>query len=317
MSAHKPTTVLHALLCCVALVVASVAQAEIRVITTTPSLADIVKQVGGEEVRVESLMSGRANGHNVIPRPSFVMKLRKADLFVHSGLDAEPWLPNLVHSSRKIELLPGGAKNLDVSTGIRLLEVPAADELTRAMGDIHVYGNPHYILDPMNGAKVGRTLAAKLGQLDPDHAATFESRAIALEEQLTALTARLADDVNALGLCSVVTAHRTWSYFLERFQIKKLAELEPKPGIAAGPRHIASLAKSMKQKNTRLVLSATYGDVRSAARLAKAVEGRHVILAQEVNALPDATSYISLFETNVKLLVLAAQEIPIGDEGCP
>ena len=108
------------------------ALAEVGVVTTNPSLADLTRQVGGEQVRVESLMRGPENPHNVIPKPSFVMKLRKADLFVHLGLDAEPWVPSLVRSARRERLLAGGEGNIDASRGIGLLEVPSRGELTRS-----------------------------------------------------------------------------------------------------------------------------------------------------------------------------------------
>jgi ABC-type Zn uptake system ZnuABC Zn-binding protein ZnuA len=140
----------------------SFALAEVRVVTTNPTLADLTRQVGGDQVRVMSLMRGPENPHNVIPKPSFVMKLRKADLFVHLGLDAEPWVPNLLRSARQERLLSGGRGNVDTSMGIVLLEVPSQGELTRALGDIHVYGNTHYVLDPLNGIVIGRTIAKAL-----------------------------------------------------------------------------------------------------------------------------------------------------------
>ena len=164
------------------------ALADVRVVTTNPTLADLTRQVGGEQVRVESLMRGPENTHNVIPKPSLVMKLRSADLFVQLGLDAEPWVPNLLRGARREQLLPGGEGNVDVSRGIELLEVPSRTELTRALGDIHVYGNTHYLLDPLNGIAIGRTIAAALSRVDPDNASAFEEGARALEQSLRALT---------------------------------------------------------------------------------------------------------------------------------
>lgn len=297
--------------------IAAPARAEVVVVTTTPSLADIASRVGGEQVRATSLMSGSANVHNVIPKPSFVMKLRKADLFVHAGLDAEPWVPNLLRSARRPALLPGGSANVDASAGVELLEVPASNELTRAMGDIHVFGNPHYLLDPLNGASVGYTIASHLSRLDPAHSQLFESRARELDVELNVLSKQLNDRVKSTGLCSVVTYHRTWSYFLERFGIKKLADIEPKPGIASGPRHIANVSEKMKRTNVRLVVSATYEDERTAKRLAESASGRHVVLAQEVGAVPEVDSYTALFEYNVNALTVAAKAFPHAEGECP
>jgi ABC-type Zn uptake system ZnuABC Zn-binding protein ZnuA len=285
------------------------ALADVRVVTTNPTLGDLTRQVGGEQVRVESLMRGPENAHNVIPKPSLVMKLRKADLFVHLGLDAEPWVPNLLRSARRERLLPGGEGNVDISRGIELLEVPSRAELTRALGDIHVYGNTHYVLDPLNGITIGRTIAGALSRADPEHASLFDERARELERKLRALTEKLVRRMEPLSGARVVTYHRTWPYFLKRFALKKLAEVEPKPGIAPGPRHIARVAKEMEENDVGLVIVETFSDLKTAQRLAELVGGRAVVLAQEVNALPDVKTYEALFEHNVEVLLAAQREL--------
>ncbi len=285
------------------------ALADVRVVTTNPTLADLVRQVGGEPVRVESLMRGPENPHNVIPTPSLVMKLRKADLFVHLGLDAEPWVPNLLRSARREQLLPGGSGNVDTSTGIALLEVPSQGELTRALGDIHVYGNTHYVLDPLNGIVIGRTIAKALARADSEHAALFDERAGELERSLRVLTEKLTRDMAPLAGSSVVTYHRTWPYFLKRFNLEKLDEVEPKPGIAPGPRHIAQIAEEMQKNGVGLVIVETFSDQRAAQRLAELSHGRSVLLAQEVNAVPGVDTYQALFEHNIEGLLTAHQEL--------
>ena len=285
------------------------ALAEVRVVTSNPSLADLTRQVGAEQVRVESLMRGPENPHNVIPKPSFVMKLRKADLFVHLGLDAEPWVPNLVRSARRERLLAGGEGNIDASRGIELLEVPSRGELTRALGDIHVFGNTHYMLDPLNGIVVGHTIARALARVDPEHAALFEEGARELERSLRALTATLVERMKPLAGARVVTYHRTWPYFLKRFSLKKLAEVEPKPGIAPGPRHVARIAEQMEQNGVGVVMVETFSNQKTARRLAELAGGRVVLLAQEVNSHPGAETYQALFEHNVEALLAAQGEL--------
>ncbi len=288
---------------------ASNALAEVRVVATNPTLADLTRQVGGEHVRVESLMRGPENPHNVIPKPSLVMKVRKADLFVHLGLDAEPWVPNLLRSARRERLLPGGEGNVDASRGIGLLEIPARAEVTRAMGDIHVYGNTHYVLDPLNGITIGRTIAEALSRVDPGNASLFDERVQELERALRALTEELVRRMDPLSGTRVVTYHRTWPYFLKRFALEKLAEVEPKPGIAPGPRHITRVAKEMEENDVGLVIVETFSDLNTAQRLAELVGGRAIVLAQEVNALPDVETYGELFEHNVEALLAAQREL--------
>ena len=287
----------------------SLALAEVRVVATNPTLADLTRQIGGEQVRVESLMRGPENPHNVIPKPSFVMKLRKADLFVHLGLDAEPWVPNLLRSARQERLLSGGEGNVDTSAGIVLLEVPSQGELTRALGDIHVYGNTHYVLDPLNGIVIGRTIARALTRVAPDHAALFDERAQELERDLRALTEKLTQAMEPLAGARVVTYHRTWPYFLKRFRLQKLDEVEPKPGIAPGPRHIAQLAEKMERSGVGIVIVETFSNQRTAQRVADLSKGRTVLLAQEVNALPGVETYQALFRYNIEALLAAHREL--------
>ena len=292
-----------------AVLMSSLALGAVRVVATNPTLADLTRQIGGEHVQVESLMRGPENPHNVIPKPSFVMKLRKADLFVHLGLDAEPWVPNLLRSARQERLLAGGNGNVDTSAGIVWLEVPSRSELTRALGDIHAYGNTHYVLDPLNGIRIGWTIAGALTRVDPEHAVLFEEHAQELERDLRSLTAKLVDEMAALAGSRVVTYHRTWPYFLKRFELELLDEVEPKPGIAPGPRHIFRLAEEMTESGVGLVIVETFSNQRTAQRLAELCKGRTVLLAQEVNAAPGVETYQALFQYNVQALLAAQREL--------
>jgi len=284
------------------------AQSDVHVVTTSPALADLSRQVGGSVIEVEALMRGPENPHNVVPTPSLVMKLRKADLFVHLGLDAEPWVPSLVRSARRERLLPGGSGNIDASRGIVLQQVPLPGGLSRAFGDIHVYGNTHYLLDPMNGIIVARTIAAALERADPEHRKLYSENLEDFEKRLSALTDRLIERMKPYRGTSVVTYHRTWPYFLRRFSLEKIAEVEPKPGIAPGPRHIAQVADQMTQKGVRVVIVETFSNQKIAERVAGRADARAVVLAQEVHALPGVDSYERLFEYNVDALIEALEQ---------
>lgn len=291
----------------VACLASSAAAAELRVVTTTPNLADLARQVGGARVESSSLMRGPENVHNVVPKPSFALRLRKADLFVHTGLDAEPWVPNLVRSARQARLLPGGDANVDASRGVGLLEVPDAGGLSRAFGDIHVYGNPHYLLDPANGAVVARTLADAFARKDPAGAEVYAANAEALAARLQALTSRLEERLDRWRDAPVVVYHRTWSYFLARFGLREVGTVEPKPGIAPGPGHVRTLAERMRADGVRVILLETFSDEHVADRLADQTGARALSLAQEVNALPDATDYEALFAYNVERIAEALE----------
>jgi len=285
--------------------------AVVRVVTTTPTHADLVRKVGGDHVEVECLMRGPENPHNVIPKPSFIIKLRKSDLFVHTGLDAEPWVPVLLKSARKEHLLPGARGYLDLSRGIALKEVPKRGELSRAQGDIHVYGNPHYALDPLNGIRMARTIAEALARVDADHAEVFEANYEAFARRMHQLVGKWLSLLEPHGTVPVATYHRSWSYFMDRFYLEQVAEVEPKPGIAPGPKHLTDCVARMKAHGARIVILTTFSNEKNGRLVAQRAGGKAVILAQEVHAFPEVDSYEELFEYNAQALLAVYQELGI------
>lgn len=287
----------------------AVAIADIRVVTSTPTYADIVRQIGRDHVRVQSIMRGPESSHNVIPKPSHIMKLRKAKLFIHSGLDGEPWVPQLVKGARKPHLLPGRNGNIDVSRGIPLKQVPKPGDLSRAQGDIHVYGNPHYTLDPLNGVIIARTIAHALKRADPGNAETYERNLEAYSDRLRSLAEALEKKMAPYRGARVVTYHRTWPYFLDRFGLVKIAEVEPKPGISPGPQHLHDCIEQMKARQAKIVIVETFNPKKNADFVAKQAHGKSVVLAHEVHALPGCNSYEDFLERNVNALLAAFQEI--------
>jgi zinc/manganese transport system substrate-binding protein len=289
----------------------SAAQAQIKVVTTTPTLADIVRQVGGEHVQVESIMRGPENAHNVIPKPSFVMRLRGADLFVHMGLDAEPWVPELVKATRQQRLHPGNEGNVDASRAISLLEVPQRGELSRAQGDIHAFGNTHYALDPINGVTIARTVADALRKKDAAHAQDFEANYADFAQRIREMTERLITQIKPYAGTKVVIYHRVWPYFFERFGLVKSAEIEPKPGIAPGPGHLSQIVQTMKDQQVKIVIVETFNSLANAESVANRAGGKAIVLPTEVNAVPEATSYQALFEHNVRALIETFKSVGI------
>ena len=291
------------------------ALAQVRVVTTTPNYEDLTRQIGGEHVSVESVMRGPESVHNVVHTPSHMMKLKKADLWVHSGLDAELWAPLLVKGARNPRLLPGQPGDVDVSRGIALKEVPSRGGLTRALGDIHIYGNVHFALDPLNGIVIARTITEALKRADPAHAEEFESRCQDITHRLRQLTERLVERMRPYRGTPVVTYHRSWPYFLDRFGLRSIGEIEPKPGIAPGPRHLSDCIESMKSQGARIVIVETFNRKKDADFVAERVGGRAVLLAHEVRALPEIDTYEKLFEYNVEMLFAALQETGVPAQG--
>jgi len=285
------------------------ARGEVHIVTSTPTLADIARQVGGGHVSVESVMKGPENFHNIIAKPSHMMRLRKADLFIHLGLDAEPWVPLIIRGSRQGHLYYGEPGNVDASRGIALKEVPARGELTRAEGDIHVFGNPHYHLDPLNGVIIARTIADALIAADSPHRDDYEKNFQDFAGRIDALTTRLTERMRAYQGTPIAVYHRSWPYFVDRFGLRQVAEVQPKPGIEPGPRHLSDCIETMERAGARVVITETFNNIRNAEYVAERVGGRAVVLAHEVGAVPEATSYEALVEYNVDALIEAFQAI--------
>ena len=296
---------------CVFLALPALAVGKVRIVATTPGLADIAKNVGGQYVSVESLMRGPENIHHVKPKPSFVIKVKHADLFVHTGLDIELWATQLVKSARNVNLLPGHPGDVDVSRGIALKEVPQRGQLSRALGDIHVYGNPHYALDPLNGIIIARNITDALKRADAAHAAEYQKNYEAYAQRLRDLTARLVEKMRPYAGTKVVVYHRAWPYFRDRFGLVKVDEVEPKPGISPGPQHLASCIDTMKGDNAKIVMVETYNSKKNAQFIADHVGGRAVVMAQEVRAVKGVDTYEKMFEYNVDALIDAFKAVGI------
>jgi zinc/manganese transport system substrate-binding protein len=236
------------------------ALAAVSVVATTPDLAAIAREVGGPGVEVVALSLPTQDPHFVDARPNLALALNRADLLVVQGLELEVgWLPALQAGAKNPKIQAGAAGFLDASTLVAVQEAPAG-EVSRAQGDIHRAGNPHYLVDPRNGAKVGRGLAAKLAALDPAGAAGYRDRADALEKQAADLAAKQAARFAALdaGKRKVVVYHRSWSYLEAWLGVTEVGAVEPKPGIPPDPAHVAGLLGTMRAQGARAVVSESY-----------------------------------------------------------
>jgi len=330
---------------CLALALASLpgsAGAEaLEVVATVPDLGSLVGSVGGDRVSVTVLTKGPQDPHFVEPRPSFVRKLHDADLFLQMGMELEVgWAPVLLQSARNPQVMPGGRGYLDTSVAIPPLEVPVAPA-DRSMGDLHPYGNPHYLSDPLNGLRVARLLREKLSELRPDGASQFAAGYDAFAERLAGLLVgddlareygagellrrleegaplafldeqgaggRLGGWLGALrshGRRKAVQEHRLWPYFALRFDLELVAALEPLPGIAPTTRHLAEVVETMRAQGARLILSAPYFDARHARFVADETGARILPLAHQVGARPGTGDYLSMVDYNVRLLMEA------------
>ncbi len=278
---------------------------KVKVVTTLADFASLAETIGGERVETMSLAKGYQDPHFVEPKPSFVLKLHDADLLIVAGLELEiGYLPPLLDQSRNEAVRPNGKGYLDASVGCDIMEKPT-EKVTRAMGDVHPYGNPHYWLDPQNGRVIARAIAAKLEALDPAGAETYRKNLQAFEARLTEAEARWARAMAPYAGAKVVTYHRSWPNFAKAFKLDVVGYLEPKPGIPPTPQHKLEIINLMISQKVPIIVMEVYFDEKDPNFVASKTGARVVIIPPSVGGVPAAKDYISLFDTDVDQLVKA------------
>jgi zinc/manganese transport system substrate-binding protein len=299
---NKFTTVAVAVLGSV-LLGATPARAQLNVVTTTSDLASIAQDVGGDKVKVTALAKGYQDPHFVEAKPSFVLLLNKAQLLVVIGRDLEiAWLPPLITQSRNARIQAGANGYLDASQNVRILDLPTG-AITRAMGDVHPSGNPHYWLDPENGGRIARSIEGKLSQLDPANAAFYKGRATDFERRLADAQKRWKGLMAPYKGVKVITYHRSWTNFADAFGLDVIGFVEPKPGIPPTPQHTLDVINAMKAQNIKIIMVEPYFDSKTPNSIASNSGAKVLIMPPSVGGVPQTADYFKLFDYNVNLLV--------------
>jgi ABC-type Zn uptake system ZnuABC Zn-binding protein ZnuA len=285
------------------------AQSKVNVVTSTEDLASITRDVGGDKVAVTALAKGYQDPHFVEPKPSFILAVNRAALYIAIGRELEiGWLPPLITSSRNARIQPGANGYLDASLNVRILEI-LTGQITRAMGDVHPLGNPHYWLEPGNGRLIAQAIRNKLGELSPADRAYFAQRYDDFDRRLAAAEKRWDATMAPYKGTKLVTYHRSWPNFMERFGLEVMGYVEPKPGIPPSPVHTLELIDEMKRGGVKLIVVEPYFSLKTPQAIANQVPGGQVlILAPSVGGVKEVTDYIQLFEYNVNLLVGALKK---------
>ncbi len=277
---------------------------KLRVVASLSDLKALTEAVGGDLVEVDTLARGDQNPHDLELRPSLMVKLRRADLLVRNGIDGDPWVEPLVRGAGNGRLAPGGVGLLDVSRGIQILGVPQGP-VDRSRGDVHPEGNPHYTLDPASAAIVTANIVEGLARLAPDQRSVFEARRREWLTRLDAVLVRWQESLAPYRGTRVVTYHDTWIYFLDRFGLVSAGTVEDRPGIPPAPAHVAELVRRMRSEQVRVLVYEPWADRKLVERIARETGARAVGLATAVGATKEATSYLELFEFNVRALAQA------------
>jgi ABC-type Zn uptake system ZnuABC Zn-binding protein ZnuA len=295
-----------------AVVTMAFAQGKVNVVTTTEDLAAIAREIGGDRITVESIARGYQDPHFVEAKPSFILKLQKADLLVVVGRDLEiGWLPPLIQQSRNAKIQPGGAAYLDASLHARILDVPQGT-ITRALGDVHPLGNPHYWLDPENGKAIAKDMGDKLAELRPNDRAYFQMRVDDFQKRLTDAQKRWLAIMAPYKGTKVVTYHQSFSNFADRFGIVVAGYVEPRPGIPPTPQHTLDLQNQMKQQNIRIVMVEPYFDTKTPDAIGRATGAQVLVMPPSVGGVKGTEDYFKLFDYDVQLLVDALKKTGAG-----
>ena len=279
------------------------AAAALRVVTTIEGLGALVREVGGDQVDVESLSRSIQDPHFVDANPSLAVKLRHADLLVDVGLELEDgWLPPLVNQSRNPDIRPGSSRRLTAANSVSVLEVPVGP-VDRSQGDIHAAGNHHFLSDPRRALAVADAIGAKLTELDPAGATTYQARLADFRTRLVAYQARWLAALAPLRGQKVITQHKTLSYFFEWSGLVPAGYLEPKPGAPPPPSHLAEIVQLMRRQHVKAIVIESYYDPKLAELVAKLTGATVVVIPGDVGWTPQAKSYQSYIDTLVRGMV--------------
>lgn len=295
------------IVCGLGLIARGVSAADkIKVVTTIPDLADMTRQIGGDLVDVSSLATGVEDIHAVPMKPSFAVRLNKADVVVLMGLEAEhAFLPGLLEAARNPRILRDAPGYIDTSVYVTALDVP--QRIDRALGDQHPMGNPHINLDPVLGKQMARAIADGLARNYPEHAATFKTNLGAFQATLDAAIARWEREAAPLKGKKLVSYHPDLIYFAERFGMESVGTIEMRPGIDPTPSHVAELEERMRREKVDFVVRERQYPAGLAETIAQQTGAKLVELPVMVGGVPEATDYVSFIDYNLHMMLKALQ----------
>jgi zinc/manganese transport system substrate-binding protein len=280
---------------------------KLNVVTSTTDMAALTQEVGGDKVNVDSIAKGYQDPHFVEAKPSFLLKLRQADLLISVGLQLEiGWLPPLITQSGNPRIQVGAGGYLDASQFAQILEIPQGT-VTRAEGDVHPLGNPHYWLDPDNGRRIAKGIAGKLGDLDPGDAAYFQQRFQDFDKRLSVAEQKWDGEMKPYRGRKVVTYHRSFPNFAQHFGLDVIGYVEPRPGIPPTPSHTLELIQLMKRENAKVVLVEPYFDLKTPQSIGRATGAQVIVYLPSVGGEKQVTNYFELFDYDINLLTKAFQ----------
>jgi zinc/manganese transport system substrate-binding protein len=280
------------------------AHAKLKVVATLPDLASLAREVGGDKIDVTALAKPTEDSHFVDARPSFVVQLRDADVLIDGGAELEiGWLPPLLQNARNSKIEVGKPGRVQASQGVRLMNVPTS--ATRAAGDVHAMGNPHFVVDPIIAKTVALHIAQAFTAVDPPNAAAYDANYKKFEATINARLQEWGAAMLPFKGQNVVAYHDSWVYFAHRFGLNIDTFLEPKPGIPPSPSHLAEVIEKMKAQKIKAIIVEPFHDRKIAEKVASSTGAKVVDFAQYPGALPNTDTYVKLIDKLVANLTAA------------
>ena len=284
------------------------AESKFKIITSTTDLAALAQEIGGDKVEVESVARGYQDPHFVEAKPSFLLKLRKADLLIVVGLELEiGWLPPLITQSTNPKIQVGAPGYFDASRFAKILEIPTG-VLTRAEGDVHPLGNPHYWLDPENGLQIAKGIQNKLSEMRPGDAAYFAERYDDFERRIKQADEKWLAEMKPYAGRKIVTYHRSWPNFADHFHLDVVGYVEPRPGIPPSPQHTVELMRLMKSEGVKVIAVEPYFDLKTPNSIGRATGAEVLVMPPSVGGVKEVTDYFKLFDYDLNLLINAMKK---------
>ena len=283
------------------------AQAKLTVVATLPDYGAVARDIGGDKVEVTVLAKPTEDPHFVDARPSFIVKLRSADVLIEGGAELEiGWLPPLLQNARNPKLETGQPGRVVAAQGIRLMNVPA--NLTRAAGDVHALGNPHFMLDPIIVKAVAKHVAEAFAAADSANAAEYRANYAKFEQTVDAKLQDWGRAMLPFKGRQFVAYHDSWPYFAHRFGLVSEIFLEPKPGIPPSPSHLAKVIGDMKTAHAVAIIVEPFHNRKIAEKVASSTGAHIADVAQFPGALPNTDSYVAFMDTIVARIAAALKE---------
>jgi zinc/manganese transport system substrate-binding protein len=283
---------------------APAAEARLKVVTSTQDLQSIATLVGGDRIETFAIAKGYQDPHSVDAKPSLILKLASADLLVVAGLELEiGYLPPLLDQARNSKIRPGAEGFLDASTGCDIVRPLTA--VTRAMGDAHPQGNPHYWTDPANGFVIARALAAKLTSLDPAGKELYAKNLASFEGRLAAKVKEWDAKLAPFAGAKIVTFHDSWPNFAKHFRLEIAGHVEPKPRIPPTPSHTLEIINLIRDQKIRAILVEPYFDQKTPQSIAEQSGAKALVFYPSVGGKPGLDDYFAVFDADVDALAKA------------